>query len=157
MNLAGYLSVQTVPQVFLLHPSQGQRGLRYRRVWPSVALLKATNAGSVAWIGIDHQYINSRSAFLRSTRTLIKRNQLTVSNGAPKIAMSYFATSTPSAAKHCTYGKFAYVVSPAKAGPVVTSILAWKKTACWRRPATGGKVISRAAINWKRQDIAKAE
>lgn len=63
------------------------------------------------------------------------------------MAMSYLSMSSSSPAKQCTYGKFANVVSPAKAEPVLISIASWEKTCCGAMPAIGGNVISRAAHN----------
>lgn len=72
---------------------------------------------------------------------------LTVSNGAPRIAMSYFSTSAPSFARQCTYGKLAKVVKPANADPLVISMPDWPNTACSAKPEIGGKVISRATTD----------
>lgn len=45
-------------------------------------------------------------------RTQKFKGNHTVSKGAPKIAISYSSTSSPSFARQCTYGRFAYVVMP---------------------------------------------
>jgi hypothetical protein len=78
------------------------------------------------------------------------------------MAMSNFSTSSPSAAKQCTYGRFAYVFNPANFACEISGSL-YPPRITWLvvYPDAGGNTISRALASAKivkdssKQDISK--
>jgi hypothetical protein len=71
------------------------------------------------------------------------------------MAMSNFSTSTPSAAKQCTYGRFAYVLNPENFACEISGSLSYESRIAWLAvyPDVGGNTISRALASANR--IAK--